>query len=94
MATQEADESRDGAAPAESRPQSTGIPPGTAPTSPAPEVDVEAVDRVLDEVERALTRLDEGTYGQCAACGAPIADHVLSDDPTTRACSECRPTDD
>ena len=31
---------------------------------------VDAVDALLDEVELALTRLDDGTYGRCEACGA------------------------
>jgi RNA polymerase-binding protein DksA len=27
---------------------------------------------LLDKIDRALTRIDEGTYGLCAHCGKPI----------------------
>ncbi|HEX7442807.1 MAG TPA: hypothetical protein VF320_02910, partial [Acidimicrobiales bacterium] len=33
---------------------------------------VDAVDELLDEVELALARLDDGTYGRCETCGSPI----------------------
>ena len=39
-----------------------------------PEVTIDEVDLLLDEVEAALTRLDEGTYGTCRGCGTPIDD--------------------
>lgn len=32
---------------------------------------------LLDEVEQALKRLDEGTYGRCSECGQPIPDKRL-----------------
>jgi RNA polymerase-binding transcription factor DksA len=54
-------------------------------------IDIEAVDRVLDEVERALSRLDDGTYGRCETCGSPIDDARLADAPTTVTCSACEP---
>ncbi len=50
---------------------------------------VDAVDGLLDEVERALARLDDGTYGRCEACGEPIPDDRLSDRPTARTCDRC-----
>lgn len=40
----------------------------------------------LDEVERALAKLDEGTYGQCETCGKPIAADRLEAMPATRFC--------
>jgi RNA polymerase-binding transcription factor DksA len=40
----------------------------------------------LDEVERALRKLDEGTYGQCETCGEPIAPARLEAMPATRYC--------
>jgi DnaK suppressor protein len=57
--------------------------------SPTPEERVDTVDQVLDEVEQALGRLDDATYGQCEACGATIDDTRLADEPATRACGEC-----
>lgn len=40
----------------------------------------------LDDVEHALERLDEGTYGTCETCGQPIADARLEAMPATRFC--------
>lgn len=41
---------------------------------------------LLDDVERALARLDEGTYGTCEVCGQTIADERLAELPATRFC--------
>ena len=38
----------------------------------------DTVDALLDEVELALARLDDGTYGRCETCGAVIDDAVLA----------------
>lgn len=43
---------------------------------------------VLDGVDRALTRLSEGTYGACESCGAPILEADLAGDPTRRHCEQ------
>lgn len=40
----------------------------------------------LTEVEGALARLDEGTYGSCEVCGEPIGDARLDAMPATRFC--------
>ena len=50
---------------------------------------VDAVDGLLDEVERALARLDDGTYGRCESCGAPIDDGRLAELPIVRTCGTC-----
>jgi RNA polymerase-binding transcription factor DksA len=42
----------------------------------------------LAEVDRALERLDAGTYGRCDACGEPIADERLAAQPAARLCVE------
>lgn len=47
---------------------------------------LEAVEGELTEVERALTRIDEGTYGICEACGKQIADERLEAQPYARLC--------
>jgi RNA polymerase-binding transcription factor DksA len=57
--------------------------------SPTPEERVDTVDQVLDEVEHALSRLDDATYGLCESCGATIDDARLAHEPATRACGEC-----
>jgi len=50
---------------------------------------VDEVDALLDEVELALSRLDDGTYGRCESCGAVIADAQLAEQPLVRACASC-----
>jgi RNA polymerase-binding transcription factor DksA len=55
----------------------------------APSLDLEslqALESTLDEVERALARLDEGTYGRCEVCGEELDDEQLSADPAARHC--------
>ena len=40
----------------------------------------------LGEVDRALAKMDDGTYGQCEACGKDIAEARLEAMPATRFC--------
>lgn len=40
------------------------------------------------EIEKALARVEEGTYGSCEACGKPIGDERLEVVPTARYCVE------
>jgi len=47
---------------------------------------LERVESELSDVEHALGRLDDGTYGLCAACGKPIGDSRLEAMPATRFC--------
>lgn len=42
----------------------------------------------LDEVERALAKLDEGTYGKCETCGEAIVAARLEAKPAARFCIE------
>jgi DnaK suppressor protein len=46
-------------------------------------------ERVLDDVDRALVRLSDGSYDACERCGAPILDAELSAEPTLRLCVRC-----
>ena len=46
----------------------------------------ESVEAELAEVDAALARLDDGTYGTCEACGRPIGDDRLDALPFTRFC--------
>lgn len=53
------------------------------------EVDLALLEQVrsdLDDVERALARLEEGSYGLCEACGQPIGDDRLAAMPAARYC--------
>jgi DnaK suppressor protein len=40
----------------------------------------------LADVDRALERLDDGSYGTCEVCGQAIADDVLDRSPVARLC--------
>jgi DnaK suppressor protein len=46
-------------------------------------------ERLLYKVERALTRMDEGSYGTCRGCGNPIDPARLRAIPYTRYCMTC-----
>jgi DnaK suppressor protein len=43
----------------------------------------------LQEIERALEKLDEGTYGVCERCGKPISPDRLDAMPATSYCIAC-----
>lgn len=46
-------------------------------------------ERLLYEVERALKRMDDGTYGICKKCGQPIDRARLEIAPYARFCVTC-----
>jgi DnaK suppressor protein len=43
----------------------------------------------LGEVEDALAKLDDGTYGRCESCSGAIADARLAAKPAARLCIGC-----
>jgi DnaK suppressor protein len=55
------------------------------------------IDRALDDnaehilrsIDEALKRVDDGTYGTCAACGKPISEGRLEARPYATLCIEC-----
>ena len=47
---------------------------------------LEQIEAELADVERALERLDDGSYGTCEACGKPISEERLEALPATRFC--------
>ena len=47
---------------------------------------LDEVEAELAEIEHALKRLDEGSYGTCEACGKTIPDERLDAMPATRFC--------
>ncbi len=50
---------------------------------------IAALERIaaeLADVEIALRRLDEGTYGRCELCHGPIDDERLAEQPAARRC--------
>jgi DnaK suppressor protein len=46
--------------------------------------------QMVTEIEQALLRMKEGTYGECAACGLPINERRLDAVPTARYDAACQ----
>lgn len=51
---------------------------------------VEELEAELDELEAALHRLDEGTYGEREDCGGEVPAEHLEAHPGARLCDEDR----
>ena len=47
-------------------------------------------ERLLAQVERALARFDDGTYGLCIDCGCPIDPARLEALPYAELCLDCQ----
>jgi len=45
---------------------------------------------LIAEIDDALRRIDDGTYGQCERCGKPIDEERLKAMPTARYDAECQ----
>jgi RNA polymerase-binding protein DksA len=52
----------------------------------------ESVEARMTDIERALGRLEKGTYGVCAACNKPIPDDRLEARPEAEYCIEHQPS--
>jgi RNA polymerase-binding transcription factor DksA len=77
--------------------------PGEIAPTEAAELATETVERELDltvreaaeaslhDVERALERLEKGTYGVCLVCEGPIADGRLEAKPEAEYCVAHQP---
>jgi RNA polymerase-binding transcription factor DksA len=50
---------------------------------------LEAARRRLTELDLALRRVDDGTYGVCEGCGRPIPVERLAARPSARTCVTC-----
>ena len=47
-------------------------------------------EEVLAQIDTALKRIDEGTYGTCARCGKEIAPERLEAYPWASLCIDCK----
>jgi RNA polymerase-binding transcription factor DksA len=58
--------------------------------SPPVEQDYQSVlgeaERVLDDVDQALARIDAGSYTTCESCGQTISEERLAAHPVARTC--------
>jgi RNA polymerase-binding protein DksA len=50
----------------------------------------EGTEQVLEQIDAALKRVDEGTYGICRVCGQPIGEERLEAVPYADLCIEDR----
>jgi len=46
--------------------------------------------KILQAIDEALRRIEQGTYGVCRDCGEPIASARLTAIPWTRVCISCK----
>lgn len=51
---------------------------------------VQSLTRRVRNVDRALEKLDEGTYGLCDRCGSPISEARLDVRPESVFCVDCK----
>ncbi len=59
------------------------------PPSPADDATrLEGIVTELAEVEAALRRLDDGSYGLCEACGIRLSPESLTADPLATRCAQ------
>jgi len=47
-------------------------------------------ERLIEAIDTALRRIDEGTYGICTSCHEPIAPERLEALPWTMRCIDCK----
>jgi DnaK suppressor protein len=47
-------------------------------------------EHVLEAIEAALKRIEDGTYGTCVNCGKPIAEERLAAIPWATTCIDCK----
>jgi RNA polymerase-binding transcription factor DksA len=59
---------------------------------PGPDLSIlDDLEIELRDVEHALKRLQDGSYGTCEVCGDPITESRLVDHPATRVCCDDHP---
>ncbi|MCL7487636.1 MAG: RNA polymerase-binding protein DksA [Desulfobulbaceae bacterium] len=46
--------------------------------------------KLMNKIEEALGRIDEGTYGICEGCGEDIAEKRLEARPVAKFCIDCK----
>jgi DnaK suppressor protein len=50
----------------------------------------ERESQIVADIDQALLRIDEGTYGECGRCGKPIDERRLEAMPTARYDAACQ----
>ena len=50
----------------------------------------EQISRTIADIDRALDRIEEGTYGLCQGCGKAISIERLEAIPSAARCAQCQ----
>ena len=50
------------------------------------------LEKALRDIKKALTRMEEGSYGVCKYCDLPIEEKRLQARPTSSSCVSCKKT--
>jgi DnaK suppressor protein len=50
------------------------------------------IEPLKTRIERALAKIDDGSYGTCDSCGKPIAEGRLKAAPESALCIDCART--
>jgi RNA polymerase-binding transcription factor DksA len=50
---------------------------------------VGTLQETLTDIDAALAKFEQGTYGQCESCGGPIGEARLEAMPAARLCIKC-----
>lgn len=51
---------------------------------------VAALQRMRGQVEAALGKIEDGTFGHCDGCDQKLGESQLKADPTTSLCDDCK----
>ena len=54
--------------------------------------ELSSLTKQLDDIEAAMERLDQGTYGRCQGCGTPFDASALERNPDIELCVNCAQT--
>jgi DnaK suppressor protein len=46
--------------------------------------------QLIEEIDEALGRIEDGTYGECSRCGKPLDEERLKVMPTAKYDAECQ----
>jgi len=47
-------------------------------------------DSRLEQINKALEKINKGMYGKCEKCGDPIEQRILDVDPESLLCKNCK----
>ena len=48
------------------------------------------LEEEMEQIDRAVNKIEEGTYGKCSNCDKPIEEKRLEFNPSATYCSQCQ----